>query len=708
MSNLHRPLLGVSTAALLAVAAGPALGEPLTTPPLNITITKGIPYSPVGTGLDDPVVNPGDGSLTAPSIDVARAAMSQIPGAVDLVPSEAYRDRYTRTFRDTLSNTPGVFAQPRFGEEVRLSIRGSGMGRAFHMRGINILQDGVPTNLADGNGDFQEIDPLIARYTEVYKGGNGLQWGTATLGGAINIVTPTGHTAPDRNLVRLEGGSEGTGRLHGAVARVIGDWDGYVAATGVRSDGWREQSTGETGRIGGNVGYRISPDAETRLYVAYNHIDQELPGSLSLYNALNNPQSANRATLINDHARDIRSLRVANKTSLALDDRLNLDLGVYGAWKKLYHPIFQVVDQKSLNLGTYARLQGETDVAGHRNVTIIGTTLKTGTLEARQYVNVQGSRGARTAYSDQDANAVDLYAENRFYLRPDLSLVLGTQYLYATRDYTNHLNTANNASATYDGFSPKAGVVWDALPEAQLFANVSRSLEPPTYVELVQGGVAGFVPLDAQEAWTFEIGTRGRYDRAAWDATYYRSWVRGEMLNFSTGPGIPASTFNAADTLHQGVELGFDLDVGRGWLPGADAGHNLTLRQVYNFSDFTFVEDAQYGDNRIAGLPVHYYRAELKYRHPSGVHVAPNFEWVPVAPWADYANTLRASSYVLLGLSGGYDMGNGASFFLDARNLTNERYISNLGTITDARTANSEVFYPGDGRTVFGGVRIGF
>ncbi|MGE4221391.1 MAG: hypothetical protein AB7G39_18250, partial [Alphaproteobacteria bacterium] len=60
------------------------------------------------------------------------------------------------------------------------------------------------------------------------------------------------------------------------------------------------------------------------------------------------------------------------------------------------------------------------------------------------------------------------------------------------------------------------------------------------------------------------------------------------------------------------------------------------------------------------------------------------------------------------GLSGGYDMGNGASFVLDARNLTNERYISNLGTITDARTENSEVFYPGDGRTVFGGVRIGF
>ena len=82
MTTLPRRALRASAAAIIVLAAGPAFGEPLVTPPLEITITKGIPYDPVGTGLDDPVVNPGDGSLTGPSVDAARAAMSRIPGAV--------------------------------------------------------------------------------------------------------------------------------------------------------------------------------------------------------------------------------------------------------------------------------------------------------------------------------------------------------------------------------------------------------------------------------------------------------------------------------------------------------------------------------------------------------------------------------------------------------------------------------------------------
>lgn len=57
--------------------------------------------------------------------------------------------------RDTLAFSPGVYTQPRYGQEVRISIRGSGISRGFHMRGLMLLQDGAPINLADDNGDFQ-------------------------------------------------------------------------------------------------------------------------------------------------------------------------------------------------------------------------------------------------------------------------------------------------------------------------------------------------------------------------------------------------------------------------------------------------------------------------------------------------------------------------------------------------------------------------
>ena len=58
-----------------------------------------------------------------------------------------------------------------------------------------LLQDGVPLNLADGGFDFQAVEPLATRYIEVYRGANSLQFGSTTLGGALNFVSFTGYDA---------------------------------------------------------------------------------------------------------------------------------------------------------------------------------------------------------------------------------------------------------------------------------------------------------------------------------------------------------------------------------------------------------------------------------------------------------------------------------------------------------------------------------
>jgi|tagenome__1003787_1003787.scaffolds.fasta_scaffold20319011_1 outer membrane receptor protein involved in Fe transport len=76
--------------------------------------------------------------------------------------------------------------------------------------------------------------------------------------------------------------------------------------------------------------------------------------------------------------------------------------------------------------------------------------------------------------------------------------------------------------------------------------------------------------------------------------------------------------------------------------------------------------------------------------------------------FADYANTLRAPGYTLFGVQTGINWANGVSLFLDARNLTNRHYVSDISTITDARRVGTAVFYPGQGRSLFGGVRYVF
>ncbi len=101
-------------------------------------------------------------------------------------------------------------------------------------------------------------------------------------------------------------------------------------------------------------------------------------------------------------------------------------------------------------------------------------------------------------------------------------------------------------------------------------------------------------------------------------------------------------------------------------------------------------------------------RTTLTYARPDGLFVAPNLDWVPQGAWADYANTLRANAYVTLGLEAGLAVAPGVSVFLDARNLTNKRYVSDLTTITDARRVANNVFYPGEGRSLYVGARAAF
>jgi iron complex outermembrane recepter protein len=675
---------------------------------LSITISKGSLIWPLGSGLFNKPSNADRGSLTSSSINAMQKELSRTAGSVDLVPAEEYTDSYAVSFKDMLDDVPGVFAEQRYAEESRLSIRGSGLGRGFHLRGIQLLQDGMLINFADGSGDFQELDPLTVRFLEVYKGSNGLRYGASTLGGAINSVTPTGHTAPAANQLRLEAGSYDTYRTHGSMARVYDDFDFYAAATGTTSNGYRDQSDTENGRLSGNIGYRFNERLETRFYAAYNNINQEVPGTLSLQDALNSARSAPTVNKTNNYARDIRSLRFANKTSVQLDDTTLVDTGAYVQFKELFHPISTVVDQESVNYGIFGRLVGETNFANHRNAYTLGFNAKFGATDAKSFANVGGSRGNQTAANDQNAANYDLYAENQFYLRPDLAFIAGGQFVYAVRDFTNRFNPSNNAFKDYVGFNPKVGLLWDVQESLQLFGNVSHSYEPPTFSELVQTGVTGYVPLDAQTAWTVEFGSRGHFWRTAFDATYYRSWVENELLNFTTGADIPASTFNANDTLHQGIELGFDLDIGAGWLFAENAKDKLILRQIYNWSNFTFVGDRQYGNNRIAAMPEHQYKATLRYESSAGWHISPAIEWVPSGAYADHANRLKAPGYAVVDMAAGYDLGNGAELFLDARNLLDKNYLSNMSAIRDASLVSTNVFYPGEGRSFFFGLKYMF
>lgn len=646
------------------------------------------------------------GSLTVPSTDEARAEIERTPGAVAVVSDQEYKNATpATTIKDVLDYVPGVFVQPKWGEDTRISIRGSGLSRNFHLRGLQLYMDGIPINTADGFGDFQEIDPTAYRYVEVYKGGNALRFGANSLGGAINFVMPTGYDA-DAFGARVDVGSFGFHKLSVSSGGVYGAADYFISGTWQEQDGFRDHSDGEGVRGSMNVGYRLTENIETRFYLNANSVDQRIPGSLTKAEALSTPKAAAGINEINDWQRNIDTVRVANKTTMRLDQGTTVEFGAFYVDRHLMHPIFLWLDYDYEDYGAFVRLYDERQIGGHKNRFIAGANLHNGEVDAKQFgIGAGAAKGPLAVRTIDESQNIAFYAENTFYLTNALAIVGGTQFLRAERE-TTAIQGATSGSNSFDLWSPKVGLLYELTTSAQVFANVSRSAEIPSFGENKAIGSTDF-DAKAQRATTFEIGTRGRTEDFNWELALYRSHIDNELMCVAP---FPVANFcvvaNADETIHQGIEAGFGAALIKGLLETEGRKDEVWINAAYTYSDFRFDDDPLFGNNELPGAPRHFLRTELLYKHPSGVFFGPNVEWVPEAYYVDSANSLDTEAYTLWGLKIGYDDGKTWSAYVEGRNLSDEKYIASSGITNVADPATTTQFEPGTGRAFYAGMQV--
>lgn len=638
-------------------------------------------------------------TLTQPDLPSARRQMARVPGGAAVVDAESYAGARVSTLADALGWATGVFIQPRFGaEEARVSIRGSGLQRTFHGRGIKLMQDGVPLNLADGSFDFQAVEPLAARYVEIWRGANALQWGATTLGGAVNFVSPNGYNG-DRGRVRLEAGSFGYRRLHLSTADVSGPVDYQLSASQFSQDGWRDHARQDTRRVSGNLGWQLSPQVETRFYLGHVKSDSDLPGAITLQQLAANPRQAWPANVSADQQRDIEWTRLSNKTVWRGAGE-QLEAFFYASDKRLFHPIFQVLEQDSRDRGLELRYTNVQPLAERGNRLTLGLSAARGTIDDNRFVNLGGRAGARTNAFDQVARNVELYAENEHRIRPDLGLVLGWQLAQSQRTSHDRFITASGDESfdlTYRASSPKLGLVWDARRDVQVFANVSRSFEPPSFSELTGGNVP--VLNRAQRGTTVEVGTRGRQAGIEWDVAFYDARLRDELLAVSTAPGVTA-TVNAGRTVHRGLEAGIGGPV---WTTSTGR-LEAQLNALWN--DFRLDGHPLYGDRRLPGLPQASARAQLGWRTAGGLLLAVHVEAAMKTPVSFDGQAPDAPGYAIWGLKAAGQFTPQLGWFIEGRNLADKTYVATTGVVRDlaAFRSNPAQYLPGDGRAVYAGL----
>lgn len=687
------------------------------------------------------------------NIDIVKEELARRPASTVIIEEKEIQESRALNLNDILYLVPGVRFQTRFGaDEGQFQIRGTSLRNNFHHRGINILINGIYFGDADGFSDFESIDLNAYERVEIYKGANALRYGANTIGGAINFVPRTGYNASTLQA-RLLGGSFGlySGQVSsGQVTEPmkIGTMDVtadyYLSLSGNHQDGFQDNSQQTRGRLNANFGFKIGTHQEVRAYILGGVVDERIPGSLTKAQLEKDNQQANTLGGISPFAcgpnqackagRYYNLIRAGVAYRNDFTSHQYVEIIPYYSYQYVDHPIFQTIVQDNYNVGGEIRYGNSHSIFGHENFFIIGHQPRYGDTNQRRFVNNLGNRGTQTQSLSLETTNFGTYLENQFSVTQDFLLIAGGRWDYSTRQGRNQLFSPFTGAQTssrrdlrqFNAITPKAGFVYRTTPTSQMYGNISRGYEPPINLELTSSvnpdgstPTSAFLNLDAQRAWQFEIGTRGTTadQRMSWDLTFFDLEMQKEILASNINN---QSTFqNARGTRHLGLEAGGTVVVAHGLLAPGPKNHSdmISVRSAYTWSYFKFTDDVKSGGaggvpittvakdgNRVPGAPEHFLTGEVRYDHPVGFWIAPNFEWVLEGFYVDNANTAKAPAYFIFNLKAGYNYSKNLSFFAEGRNLSNQTYAGAV-VVNDSL---GRYFNPGQGISGFAGVEWKF
>jgi iron complex outermembrane receptor protein len=330
-------------------------------------------------------------------------------------------------------------------------------------------------------------------------------------------------------------------------------------------------------------------------------------------------------------------------------------------------------------------------------------------MDNRQYQNVRGEHGALTKNQKDRVAASALYFEDVLNITPRFAAVLGGRAENTTRRSKDFFlaNGDQSDKRVFKPVTPRAGFTYALPSRSQLFGNVSRTYEPPLLLELNSLAIPGFIKLEGQSAWQYELGARGRRFGFTWDVSAFDVELKNEILNLNVQP-FPNAPFtvptyrNSPQTRHAGLETGAAYQFPAGVFLHGDIRDHIEARFAYTYSRFTFVEDSIYSGNDIPGAPRHHGSVELKYWHPSGFSIAPSFEVVPRPYFVNSSNTMRNEAWNTLSLRAEWaSQTSGLTAFVAGQNLTNRRYSASV----QVDNAAGNYFEPADARSFYAGFR---
>ena len=544
---------------------------------------------------------------------------------------------------------PGLWVNNRdnyaLGEQI--TMRGLGWRAQFGVRGLQVVLDGIPLTLADGQSTLDIVDPAFIRRVEAIRGPASTFWGNSA-GGVLAFSTRPQTRAPHTVRLRQLAGSYGLTKTELQVTPDLGPHRLSAFTSYQAQDGYRAHNAVRISRTGLTSTIRLSEQSGLRLFGAYvNKPKAQTPGSLSQEAVTSNRDQARDAFENTDAGEQSEQGQVGAAYYRDLGQGTLRATG-YGVLRTLDNPLpFAYITLDRRAGGGRLTFQGEASAVEWG----VGVETKYQRDDRAEFDNDGGAPGDQVQVDQlETVSTVGTFGRVAIPLGP-FRLRAGLRYDRLRFEADNALNPSQSGNRTFHAWSPSVGLLY-SLPTARAYVNWSTALEAPTTSELSnRPDGTGFNPnLEPEHTTGFEAGVRGAVPSAnlSYDVALFALQVRDLLLPFQLEDSGPTYFRNEGKTRHLGAEAALEWSLPR----------DVSLSASYTLTHAEFVDARTLGGtaldgNAIPGVPLHRARGSASWA-PASWALTLEFEGASAFD-VNSANTAQNDGYVVTDLRLSHD-----------------------------------------------------
>ncbi len=484
---------------------------------------------------------------------------------------------------ESLNRVPGIAALNRqnYAQDLQLSIRGSGSRSSFGIRGSRLIVDGIPATMPDGQGQASTISLASAQRIEVLRGPLAQLYGNSSAG-VVQVFTADGPARPELRF-SVDAGPDGMRRYGLQAAGQQGGLNYVVDYSDFRTDGWRQNSAAQRRHLNAKLRTQVGDD--TRITLVANVFDQPVSGDplgLTRAQLQANPRQADSRSLEYNAGKDVSQRQLG----LVVDHRLNADselmARIYTGQRDLDNrlSIPLAAQMPATSAGGIVQMDREYSGAGLRYSTrqalgqgqlrtSVGVDLERMSEQRLGYINNLGVRGALKRDEDDTVQSTGVYAQFDWSINEQWSALAGVRANRVAFRVDDHFVRAGNPDdsgrARFSANTPVVGVTRHFGADTNLYFNIGRGFETPTFSEIGyrSGGSGPNLALQAARSTLSELGLKTRVsERQRLDVALFHIETRDEIVVASSVGGRSIFT-NAGKTQRSGIEVAHSMQ----WTP---------------------------------------------------------------------------------------------------------------------------------------------